>query len=101
MRKLSFLTGFGAGYVLGARAGRERYEQITSAARGVRANPTVQHTAEKVTSQASDLASSAKDKVVTKIDEHRHPDDATLDDPIVVDVSQSNPNGSQTGRMAF
>jgi len=23
--KLSFLAGFGAGYVLGARAGRERY----------------------------------------------------------------------------
>ena len=26
--KLSFLAGFGAGYVLGSRAGRERYEQI-------------------------------------------------------------------------
>ena len=28
MAKLSFLAGFGAGYVLGSRAGRERYEQI-------------------------------------------------------------------------
>lgn len=26
--KLGLLVGFGAGYVLGARAGRERYEQI-------------------------------------------------------------------------
>ena len=26
--KLSFLAGFGAGYVLGSRAGKERYEQI-------------------------------------------------------------------------
>ncbi len=31
MAKLSFLAGFGAGYVLGARAGRERYEQIRRA----------------------------------------------------------------------
>ena len=29
--KLSFLAGFGAGYVLGSRAGRERYEQIRRA----------------------------------------------------------------------
>ena len=27
MAKLSFLAGFGAGYVLGAKAGRGRYEQ--------------------------------------------------------------------------
>jgi hypothetical protein len=30
--KLLFLTGLGIGYVLGARAGRKRYEQIKSAA---------------------------------------------------------------------
>ena len=30
--KLTLLTGFAAGYVLGARAGRERYEQIREAA---------------------------------------------------------------------
>ena len=28
MKKTSFVLGFGAGYVLGARAGRQRYEQI-------------------------------------------------------------------------
>jgi len=28
MGKLGFFAGFGAGYVLGSRAGRERYEQI-------------------------------------------------------------------------
>ena len=28
MARLSFIAGFGAGYVLGSRAGRERYEQI-------------------------------------------------------------------------
>ena len=28
MKKLMFLVAIGAGYVLGARAGRQRYEQI-------------------------------------------------------------------------
>jgi hypothetical protein len=28
IRKLTLATGFAAGYVLGAKAGRERYEQI-------------------------------------------------------------------------
>ncbi len=32
MGKLSFVVGLGAGYVLGARAGRRRYEQIRSRA---------------------------------------------------------------------
>ncbi len=31
MAKLSFLAGFGAGYVLGAKAGRGRYDQIRRA----------------------------------------------------------------------
>ena len=31
MAKLSLLAGFGAGYVLGAKAGRSRYEQIRRA----------------------------------------------------------------------
>ena len=32
MSKISFILGAGAGYVLGARAGRRRYEQIRSGA---------------------------------------------------------------------
>ncbi|HET8600602.1 MAG TPA: YtxH domain-containing protein [Segeticoccus sp.] len=43
MGKLSFLTGAAVGYVLGARAGRNRYEQIRSGAQKLWQNPTVQH----------------------------------------------------------
>ena len=42
MRKLTILLAGGIGYVLGARAGRERYEQIRRAATRVKENPTVQ-----------------------------------------------------------
>ena len=40
--KLTLLAGFGAGYVLGARAGRDRYDQIVGKARGVWEDPRVQ-----------------------------------------------------------
>ena len=63
MAKLSFLVGFGAGYVLGARAGRERYEQIQRAYHAIRENPTVQETAGVVQAQASGLVSTAKDRL--------------------------------------
>jgi hypothetical protein len=43
--KLSFLIGGVAGYVLGTKAGRERYEQIVSTARRVGGSQTVQSTA--------------------------------------------------------
>ena len=40
--KILFVVGLGAGYVLGARAGRERYEQIRKAALNVWNQPQVQ-----------------------------------------------------------
>ncbi|MDT0346227.1 hypothetical protein [Streptomyces litchfieldiae] len=43
MRKLTFIAGVAVGYVLGARAGRERYEQLREAADRVRANPAVRN----------------------------------------------------------
>ncbi len=42
MGKISFLGGVAVGYVLGARAGRQRYEQIKGAALGVWASGPVQ-----------------------------------------------------------
>ncbi|WP_430646949.1 YtxH domain-containing protein [Agromyces sp. GXS1127] len=40
--KILFVVGLGVGYVLGARAGRERYEQIRRAAEDVWNKPAVQ-----------------------------------------------------------
>lgn len=40
--KAGLVIGFGAGYVLGAKAGRERYEQIVEAFNGVVSRPEVQ-----------------------------------------------------------
>ncbi len=42
MGKLSFIAGVGVGYVLGARAGRKRYEQIKAQASRVWSSEPVQ-----------------------------------------------------------
>ncbi len=64
MRKLTLIAGFGAGYVLGAKAGRPRYEQILRTARDLAGKPAVQDlrhsAAEQVTSVADKAAERAK-----------------------------------------
>ena len=42
MPKISFLAGLAAGYVLGARAGKQRYEQIKTVSGKVWQSPPVQ-----------------------------------------------------------
>jgi len=61
--RLTFLSGFAAGYVLGARAGRERYEQIKRVGQRVAENPAAQQAAGAVQAQAAGLAKTAKQKV--------------------------------------
>lgn len=46
--KILFVTGLAVGYVLGTRAGRERYEQIKVRAAKVWGNPQVQERVETV-----------------------------------------------------
>ena len=67
MKKMTLLAGVAVGYVLGSRAGRERYEQIKSGATRLAQNPKVQSAAgkaqETVSQQAAVVADAAKDKV--------------------------------------
>jgi hypothetical protein len=65
--KLFFLTGVGVGYVLGTRAGRQRYEQLVRAGRKLKENPTIQETAGILQAQAGELVSSAKGTVSDKL----------------------------------
>lgn len=61
MRKLLFIVGACIGYILGARAGRERYEQISEQASKVWGSPKVQSTVEDVKAQAPRAASAVAD----------------------------------------
>jgi hypothetical protein len=63
MRKTTALLAGGIGYVLGARAGRERYEQIRNLALRIKDNPKVQQTASQAADLAKEAAPAVKDKV--------------------------------------
>ncbi len=62
LRKTTILAAAGIGYVLGTRAGRERYEQIVSAFDGVRSNPQVQKAAAQAQDYAAQQAPVVKEK---------------------------------------
>jgi hypothetical protein len=61
MSKIATLTAVGVGYVLGARAGRGRYEQIAAKARGVWGDPRVQRAAADARTAAAQKAPLIKD----------------------------------------
>jgi hypothetical protein len=57
--KSGFLAGFSAGYVLGTKAGQERYQQIVGAAGKLRENPGVQ----RLTGEVNKTVNLGKDRV--------------------------------------
>lgn len=63
MKKLALLVAGGIGYVLGARAGRGRYDQIAQMATKVKNDPRVQDTAHQAADLAKEKAPVVKDKV--------------------------------------
>ncbi len=70
MKKLMFLGVGAVGYVLGAKAGRERYDQIAEQAQKLRANPTVQKKLDDAKHVAKDAAGTAAGKAAGKVREH-------------------------------
>ncbi|NGO47679.1 YtxH domain-containing protein [Streptomyces ureilyticus] len=57
--RLTFVAGLALGYVLGTRAGRERYEQLKKSAREFAQNPAVRNTAESAAQQSRQFAGKA------------------------------------------
>jgi hypothetical protein len=64
MRKLMLLAAAAVGYVLGTRAGRERYDQIMGMASRVKDDPRVQEKAHQAMDVAKERAPVMADKVV-------------------------------------
>lgn len=64
--KLSNLAYCAAGYVLGAKAGHGRYDQIVRIARRVAGSQTVQSTAGVVQAKVDQLTAQAKHAVAVK-----------------------------------
>ena len=67
MGKLSLGLGLAVGYVLGARAGKEKYEQIKQAASGVMARPEVQQAVGQAVEQARAVAPAQLQGTIDKL----------------------------------
>jgi hypothetical protein len=63
MRKLLLLAAVAVGYVLGAKAGRERYEEIMRLVNRVKDDPRVQEKAHQAVDVAKQQAPVVADKV--------------------------------------
>src|SRR5215471_8011625 len=65
--RITFVTGLAVGFVLGARAGCERYEQMKRATRRVADSPAAQQAAGAVQAQAVNLAKATKQQVTDRM----------------------------------
>ncbi len=63
--RITFFGGLAIGYVLGAQAGRERYEQLKQLARKATESPAMQQAAGALQAQATATAKTAKEKAAT------------------------------------
>ncbi|GAA4515875.1 MULTISPECIES: YtxH domain-containing protein [Nonomuraea] len=61
--RMPFVMGLAVGYVLGSRAGRERYEQIKRTAQRVADDPRVQEAAGVMGAKASKVGEMARSKM--------------------------------------
>ena len=102
--KSGFLVGLGAGYVLGAKAGQERYQQIVDATSKLRENPGVQRltgevnktvnvSKDRVAETAAAKAGQAKETVTSKVSRSDSSDSGTTatipTDPITTTSASS------------
>lgn len=71
--RLSNLVYAAVGYTLGARAGRERYEDIVRVARRVAGSQTVQSTAGVVQGRFDQYANQARQLVAARFSGNRSP----------------------------
>lgn len=70
--RMSFVTGLAVGFVAGARAGREKYEQMVKVARQTADHPQVQQAAGAIQAQATGLLSTATQTLHDKAPQLAH-----------------------------
>lgn len=91
-KKLTLAAAAGAGYVLGAKAGKERYSQIEAKFREIAGMPAVKSATTTVVETASSVADTAKsaasDKVAAVADKAKG---AKGNTDVVVDLGNSTP----------
>jgi hypothetical protein len=77
-------VGGAAGYVLGAKAGRQRYQEITESARRFRQRPEVKRITEQAVAKLDQLSGQAADKLQAARQSTRTEADSSGGQPITV-----------------
>jgi hypothetical protein len=67
MKKMSFLLGLGAGFLLGSRAGPGPYEQVEARIRSVGSRPEVQDTMDTVKGAVQERVEDVADRVAEQV----------------------------------
>ena len=65
--RVTFLAGFAAGFVAGARVGRERYDQMVQMGKKAAAHPAVQKATRAAGAKATGLTRTAGQKAVERM----------------------------------
>jgi hypothetical protein len=84
-----FITGVGVGYVLGTRAGREKFDQMVVQARKVWESPTVQEAAGVVQAQATKLYDDGKQVVNDQVHKLSRKSDNVLEEGSTTDTEDA------------
>jgi hypothetical protein len=104
--RVTFVAGLAVGFIVGARAGRERYEQMVRYGRQVAGNPAVQRVTQTVTvktteftrtavNKAPGIARKAADRMPSRMRGKGGADDVSADGDLIypADGAQSSVNG--------
>jgi hypothetical protein len=96
--KLWFLGGAAVGFVIGARAGRERYDQLVRTARRWWDHPTTQEAAGVVQEQATKIYSRGKEAVSGTLGHPKFGEPAghPTSEPVAETVTRTGPTPSRT-----
>ena len=65
--RVTFLAGIAVGFIVGARAGRERYEQMVKLGRKAAEHPAVRQATRAAGSKATELSKTAGQKAAEKM----------------------------------
>ena len=65
--RAAFFAGLAVGFIIGARAGRERYEQMKKAATQVAQSPAVRKATQAAGQKATELTKVAKDQAASRV----------------------------------
>ena len=97
--RLGFVTGMATGYYLGAKAGRQRYDQINRTIAKVKRSEAYEEVTEIAKAKVEEAAEKAKSAVEEGVEKARTAIDSRSDDTNDVHANDVRTNGSGSSEV--